>query len=90
MHRLFDADSKGSLTEDEVGSLLEVISDVVDRIGLVPLASQDEIDTMLVEVMTNEDGEFRYVAVPRLMCARRCTCAHVCSCLVAGPTLQSE
>ena len=61
MHRLFDADSKGFLTEDEVGALLEVLSDVTDRLGLLPLASQHEIDSMTVEAMTTEDGEYRCV-----------------------------
>ena len=72
MHRLFDADSKGFLTEDEVGALLEVLSDVTDRLGLLPLASQHEIDSMTVEAMTTEDGEYRCVCGASTAVLGRC------------------
>ena len=31
MHSLFDTDSKGFLSEDELGALLEVLCDVVEK-----------------------------------------------------------
>lgn len=68
MHSLFDTDSKGFLSEDELGALLEVLCDVVDRLGLLPIASQDEIDTMVVEAMTTPTGTQRY-AQASMMCS---------------------
>lgn len=59
IHSLFDLHNKGTLSEDELSLVFETLSDTMDRLGVFPLASQNDLDDMVVEATTAFDGSHR-------------------------------